>query len=249
MRNAWIIARRELGAIFVQPIAYIVAVVLLLLCGAIFSGGIASYFQAAQFGQQPAPPAIANVMGFFIFLSLFVVPAITMRLLSEEQKSGTIELLMTLPVRDGEVVLGKFLAAFIYYLSIVAFTLVYPFVLIRFGNPDIGPILTMYLGVILSVGAMIALGVFASALSQNQIVAYILSFGLILFLYLTDFFAQGFASSNETAQTILTELSFQGHSIGFARGVIEVKAIVYYVAVIVMALFAAARVLESKRWR
>ena len=248
MRNVWIVARRELGALFVQPIAYVVVIVLIFLCGLVFADGLSRYQLAQQFGQFVPPPTVANVLGFFLFLSLFVAPAITMRLLSEEHKTGTIELLMTLPVRDGEVVLGKFLAAWLFYLLMLALTLIYPLILWRFGNPDLGPILTGYLGVILAIAAMLAIGMLASALTANQIVAYMLGFGLILLLYITTIFSQSLVS-NETARLIFDELSFQAHANRFPQGILAAKDVVYYVGLTIVALFAATRVMESKRWR
>ncbi len=145
MHNVWQVARRELGAIFVQPLAYIFGVVIVALTGYIFASEL--FFQASQPGALPLD--VQSVMGIYTFLYLFAMPALTMRLLSEEQRSGTMELLMTLPIRDGEVVLGKFLAGFIFYLVTTALTLVFPVILFVFGNPDPGPIWTAYLGAIL----------------------------------------------------------------------------------------------------
>ena len=134
MPNIWTIARRELGAIFVQPLAYIFGVIIIALTGYIFASEL--FFLATQPGSLPIN--VQNVLGLYTFLYLFAMPALTMRLLSEEQRSGTMELLMTLPLRDGEVVLGKFLAGFIFYLMTTALTLVFPFILFAFGNPDPG---------------------------------------------------------------------------------------------------------------
>lgn len=248
MRNAWIIANREIRAIFTQPIAYVVALVLIFMSGLIFVQDLAGYVLNQQFGQSTPPPTVAGVMGFYTFLTLFVAPAITMRLLSEEQRSGTIEVLMTLPVRDGEVVVGKFLAALLFFLVTLVFTFVYPLVLLRFGNPDLGPMLTTYLGTILSVAAILAIGVLASALSENQIVAYMVTFGVIVALYLSPIVSQSLVN-NPTIGTIFDELSFPSHASRFAQGLIVAKDVVYYVGLTAVALFAAARVLESRRWR
>jgi ABC-2 type transport system permease protein len=141
MRNIWIVARRELGALFVQPIAYVFAIFMTL--GhrpALFGADLFPLFQGGP------PPSVAQIISTFTFLSIFAAPAITMRLLAEEQQTGTIELLMTLPVTDLQVVLGKFLAAFLFYVAITALTLIYPIILLRFGNPDIGPMVSAYIG-------------------------------------------------------------------------------------------------------
>jgi ABC-2 type transport system permease protein len=248
MRNAWIVARRELGAIFVQPIAYVFAIMLSLITGLIFTFQIASYAQAGQFGQGPPPPTVGGIMGTFTFLLIFVVPAVTMRLLADEQRSGTLELLMTMPVRDGEVVIGKFLSAFIFFLAVTALTLVYPLVLIRFGNPDIGPILTTYLGVILWGAGLLAIGVLASALTENQIVAFMAAFGINLVLYLIAFLGR-FVTTNPAAITVLSEMSFEAHLGNFLQGLVTATDVLYYLIVTAVALFAATRILESRRWR
>lgn len=244
MRNAWLVARRELGAIFVQPIAYIFAIMMTIITGLIFSAQIS--FSTFQGGGPP--PTLAQIMNTFTFLAIFGVPAITMRLLSEEQQTGTLELLMTLPLRDIEVVVGKFLAAFIFYLAVAALTLIYPVILLRFGNPDVGPMLSSYLGVLLWGAALLGIGLLASAMSENQINAFMLAFGIILFLYLTTIPAQLFSLS-PTWSTIMSELSLQSHLNGFLSGLITVKDVLYYVVITAVSLFAAARVLESRRWR
>ena len=244
MRNAWIVAQRELGAIFVQPIAYIFAIVITVITGVIFVAQITSL--AVQPGSGPV--GVQNVMGTFTFLYIFAAPAITMRLLSEEQRSGTMELLMTLPVRDGEVIIGKFLAAFIFYIATTALTVIYPFILISFGNPDVGPILTAYLGVLLWGAGLLSIAIFASALTNNQLVAFILGFGLILALYLA--FIPSLVFSDVTlVVNIFNELSFESHLGNFLNGLVLAKDVVYYVMITAIFLFASARVLESRRWR
>jgi ABC-2 type transport system permease protein len=248
MRNAWIVAQRELGAFFVQPIAYVFAIMLTLITGLIFTFQISSYVEGVTFGQAMPPPTIGNILGTFTFLLIFVAPAVTMRLLAEEQRSGTLELLMTLPVRDGEVVFGKFLAAFIFYLAVTLLTLVYPFVLLRFGNPDIGPMLTTYLGVILWGAGLLAIGVLASALTENQIVAFMTAFGINLVLYLIAFLGR-FITTNPTANIVLTEMSYEAHLGNFLQGLITATDVLYYLIITAVALFAATRILESQRWR
>ncbi len=253
MRNIWIIARRELGAIFLQPIAYFFIIAVSLFIGFLFASQLTSYVGGTQFGQAPPTPTISDILNTFAFLmALLVGPAITMRLLSEEQKSGTMELLMTMPVRDGEVVLGKFLAAFIFYCCILALTLIYPFVLLQFGNPDVGPIVSSYIGMLLFGAATLAIGTLTSALSENQIVSFILAAMLILLLYVSGFFANlatFIAASIPQLSIILNELSFSSHLNNFMNGLVTVKDAFYYLLIAAVSLFAATRVLESKRWR
>ncbi|MGH2538581.1 MAG: ABC transporter permease [Candidatus Promineifilaceae bacterium] len=244
LRNIWIVARRELGAFFAQPIAYIVIIMVLLVTGYIFAGQLAL---ASQPGADVRPTVVA-ILSSFAFLMLFASPAITMRLLSEEQKSGTMELLMTLPVRDGEVVLGKFLAAFLLYLILLLLTAVYPLVLLRFGNPDPGPLIGAYLGVILWGAALLAIGTMTSASTENQIVAFFLSFGISLILLLSGLAATLFAS-NPSLNTIFMELSFNDHLNAFLAGLVNAKDVLYYALIAAVSLFAAARMLESRRWR
>lgn len=244
MRNAWYVARRELGAIFVQPIAYIFAIMMTLITGLIFAAQIS--FPTLE-GSGP-PPTLNQILNTFSFLAIFGVPAVTMRLLSEEQQTGTIELLMTLPIRDIEVVVGKFLASFIFYAAVVALTLVYPVILLRFGNPDVGPLISSYVGVLLWGASLLGIGTMASAMSENQINAFMLAFGLILFLYLTMIPADLFAVEPPIS-TILSEMSLQSHLNGFLNGLVTAKDVLYYLIITAVSIFAAARILESRRWR
>lgn len=249
MRNIWIIARRELGSIFLQPIAYFFIIAISLFIGVLFAGQLTSYVIQAAPGGGGAPPNVSDILSTFAFLAaLFVSPAITMRLLSEEQKSGTMELLMTMPVRDGEVVLGKFLAAFIFYGCILATTFIYPFVLFQFGNPDPGPVISSYLGMLLFGAATLSIGTLTSTLSENQIVSFILATIVILILYVSSFFSSLVTSSPQLG-TILNELSFSGHLNNFMSGLLTAKDSLYYLLIAAVSLFAAARILESKRWR
>lgn len=243
MQNAWIIARRELGAIFVQPIAYIFMMVMLFITGIIFAFQI-----GATTTQGGPPPTVTNILLTFTFITIFTIPAITMRLLSEEQRSGTIEVLMTMPVNDMEVVVGKFLASFVFYLAMIGLTLVYPIILLRFGNPDIGPMVTAYIGTLLWGASLLGIGTFASALSDNQIVSFMIAGGMNLTLYLAGIPAQ-LLPPGTALSTIFNELSLQSHLGNFTSGLITATDVVYYLALTAIMLFAAARVMESRRWR
>jgi len=236
MRTAWTIARREFAAYFVSPIAYVVAATLLLVLGLIFFYDLSLQFERAT---------TAYFFGNLTSLSFLIAPALTMRLLAEERRSRTLELLLTAPVREGEVVFGKFLAGLGFYLFLVLLASVYPLILLIFGNPDPGALWTGYLGIVLFGAAIIALGTLASAVTQNQIVAYILGSGILLGLWLVDMPAD--LVSTGLGQ-VLRALSITGNLEGFAQGIVDTRHIVYYLSLTVLALFWATRVLEGRRW-
>ncbi|MFB0535158.1 MAG: ABC transporter permease [Anaerolineae bacterium] len=239
MRNTFAIAKRELQAYFVSPIAYAVTAAFLLVMGILF----------ALFIINPGG-AEASMVFFFgsifsVFFLLLITPLLTMRLLAEEQHSGTIELLLTSPVRDWEVVLGKFLASWMLFAAMLVLTLYYPFLLERFGNPDWGPIASGYLGFLLMGGALLSVGVLTSSLTQNQIVAaflgVVINLLLLLCLFVSDFAGplSGFVSY----------LSTLTHLIDLIKGVVDTKDVIYYLSVIAVCLFLATRSLETRRWR
>lgn len=237
-RNTATIAWKELRTYFASPIAYIVAAVFLALTGVFFVNSISGSFPEASIRGFLEPSA------FFVIPVL--APILTMRLLAEEQKLGTLELLLTAPVRDYQVVIGKFLASFIILTGTVALTLYYVLLLSWFGNPDPGPLFSGYLGFLLYTAAALSVGILASSLSSNQIVASIVGFGILLTLILVDQASElvgGFVS------TILAEASLLGHLTDFSRGVIDTWNLVYFVTVIVVVLFLTIRSLESRRWR
>jgi ABC-2 type transport system permease protein len=236
MKNAWTIAQREVGAYFVSPMAYVVTAPFLFLLGILFER-ILFYSREAT---------LRYLFHNLAFLLVFVVPLLSMRLLAEEQRSGTLELLLTSPVRDWEVVLGKFLAVLALFVVMLALTLLYPLVLLLFGDPDMGPILSGYLGVLLMGSSMLAIGVFTSSLSQNQIIAGVLGIVILLFLWLMEAFAQAFGPP---ISTFLSNLSLPAHFPDFAKGVIDSKDVVYYLSVTAAGLFLATRSLETRRWK
>ncbi len=242
MNSIWQITRRELGALFAQPLAYVFGMVLLALTGYIFASEL--FIHATQPGVLPLD--VQSVLGLFTFLYLFAMPALTMRLLAEEQRSGTLELLLSLPIRDGELVLGKFLAGFLFYALTAALTFVFPLILFIFGNPDPGPIWSAYLGVLLYGAALLGIGLLASALTENQIVAFIVALGITLLLYLLTVVGQSFVVG-ETAVTLLTELSLANHQDNFFRGVLLAKDGLYFVAMTAVFLLGATLILKSKR--
>ncbi|MDE2843701.1 MAG: ABC transporter permease subunit, partial [Chloroflexota bacterium] len=168
------------------------------------------------------------------------------RLLAEEQKLGTIELLLTSPVRDWEVIIGKYTASFVFLLAMLALTLYYPLLLYIFAEPDLGPLYAGYLGLVLYGGAALAIGMLTSTITSNQIVALIVGIGVIGALYVVHFSTDlvgGFAS------VLIGEIGFQSHYEDFGRGVIDTKHVVYFLSVTAVFLFLAIRSLEFRRWR
>ncbi|HJP30315.1 MAG TPA: ABC transporter permease [Candidatus Latescibacteria bacterium] len=259
MRNLLAIYSKELRSYFVSPVAYVIAGVFLFLTGYLFRNILMQFnywclqfSQRQQFAQGGMPNLNLNEMvvtQFFAvmdFIWLMVVPMITMRLFSEEKKSGTIELLMTSPVSPTQVLLGKFFAALSLYTAIVALTLVYCLILEAYGDPDWGPIWSAYLGYLLLGGTFIGVGVLASSLTENQIVAVLLAFGALLLLWLIDWSA---SFAGPTAAKILSYMSIIQHLQDFQRGVIDTGDVVFYLSFTFFTLFLTTRVLESRRWR
>lgn len=236
MKNAWLIARRELASYFTSPIAYAVTAVFLLVAGYLF--WVILYYSR----EATMRYLFYNVTT----LLLLVGPALTMRLIAEERRTGTIELLLTSPVRDGEVIAGKFLAALGLWALMLALTLVYPALLKLFGNPDFGPIVSGYLGLLLAGGAVLALGVIASTVTSNQVIAALVAFGLSLFLWLADAL-QGIATG--ALGSFFSYLSMSTHFYDLAKGVIDTRDVVFYLSLTFGSLFVATRLLETRRWK
>jgi ABC-2 type transport system permease protein len=254
MRNIWIICRKELGSYFVSPIAYI----LLLLFGVIFGyffwtalrffvvEGLESQMRGQNFpmnlNEQIIRPLLSNVS----VIGLFFIPMITMRLFAEEKRTGTIELLATSPVRDLEIIVGKWLASLMMYSCLLLFTAVNFAFLFRYGNPDWKPLAIGYLGLLLQAGALLAIGTFISTTTKNQIVAGTATFGICILLWVI-----GWVGEFETAAwaKVLSYFSVVIHFETFARGVLDSKDAIFYAAVILTGLFFTARSMESLRWR
>jgi ABC-2 type transport system permease protein len=243
MRNIWTIAQREFRLYFSTPIAYMVAFMILLVLGFIFYANLAA---AMVQGFAPGVDAVLNPL---VTLLLFGVPAITMRLIADEQRMGTIELLLTAPVRDYELVVGKWLGGFLFLLILIVVTLIFPFVLNNLVDPGIdqGPLLTGYLGLILLSAALVAIGVAVSALFSNQIAAFFATLGVLLLLWLIGMPAQAMGS---VGGGLLSYLDFSSHYYQtLYRGVIDLADIVYYLSVTALALFLGTMVVEVRRWR
>ena len=237
MKNTAAIAWKEAKAYFTTPTAYIVSAMFLVLTGIFFVNDIT------------APFAEASVRGFInwaSFFTLFLAPLLTMRLLAEEQKLGTLELLLTAPVRDWEVVIGKYLAVLGLYFVIMALTLYYVILLFWFGDPDTGPIFSAYVGVLLHGAAALAVGLLASSLTGNQIVSAAVGTAALLTFSFIDEVADLVSG---ITQEVLLGFSMNDHLVDFQRGVIDTSNVAYYVSIAAVFLFLTARSLETRRWR
>jgi ABC-2 type transport system permease protein len=252
----WVpVFKKEMRLYFGSPVAYVVFTFFLVISGWFFSQIFLFYsdismrsFMQPQFGQNlnitdnVLRPLFTNMS----VVLLFFMPMLTMRLFAEEKRSGTMELLLTYPVRDGEVLAGKFLAAAGLYAVLLALTLLYPGLIAYFSRVEWGPILTGYLGLVLIGLTFLAVGLLVSSLTENQIVAGFGTFGILLAFWVIGWGAE-FAGGNLRA--VLQYLSVTEHLDAFSRGLIDTKDLVYYGSAIVLALFLTMRSLESKRWR
>lgn len=236
MKNVWAVAVREMRSYFLSPLAYVVIALFLALSGYLFALILANGKEASLRGL------IQNVSVLF----LFIVPAITMRLLAEEQSTGTVELLLTNPVQEWEIVTGKFVASMLLLLTILVLTLLFPVFLYVFGSPDTGPIITGYVGVILQAGAFMAVGLFASSLTKNQIIAAILAFAFLLILWLSDNLGQFVGGG---LGTIISYLSVITHFQSFPTGVIQTNDVIYYLTLVLAGIVLSTLALQSRRYR
>jgi len=257
MRNVLAIIERELRAYFSSPIAYVVLTIFVFLSGIFFRTilsqvmqmGLISQMQAQQLGPRPMDMPGMISRGFLSTMSvimLFMIPMITMGLFSEEKKRGTIELLLTAPLTDLQVILGKFFAARSFFVILLLTTWIPMSVLYIYGSPASGPILTAYLGLLLYGLSIIAIGLFISSLTENQIIAAVISFGAIMLLWLVDVMA---GSAESTTKEVLTYLSILSHLDDFTKGVLATSHIIFYLSLTLVALFLTYRSVDSLRWR
>ena len=250
MSNVLAIARKELSSYFASPIAYVVIGFFALMFG-FFYYSLLLYFdrqslqaagQAVNVNEQFLRPVFLNATVIF----LFVLPLVTMRTYSEEKRSGTIELLLTAPLTDLQIILGKFLGAMGLYTAMLAITLVHVGLLFVFGNPEWRPVATTYLGLLLMGGCFVSIGLLISSLTKNQIVAGMITFGVFLMLWVINWIA---SFMGPTTQQVLNYLSITDHLDDFTKGIIDTKHLVYYVSFITFGLFLTAKSVDSERWR
>lgn len=252
--NTFTIARKELSSYFRSPIAYGVMAFFSLIAGYFFYVAVVYFVRRGMESQmmgQAFPmdlnelvirPLLSNVS----VIGLFLIPMITMRLFAEEKRTGTIELLVTSPLHDMEIILGKFLAALILYAAMLGLSALSVLVLFGYGQPDWRPILVGYLGLLLQGGSLLAIGTFISTCTRNQIVAGVAGFAICLLLWVLDW-----VSAFETSVTarVIGYMSVLSHYESFSKGVMDSKDIIFYLTVIFVGLFLTARSMESLRWR
>ncbi len=248
MRNLWAITRKEIHAYFVSPVAYVVMALLLAALGFFFS------IRLLQTGEATMRSAFQDSQ----FFLLLVAPLVAMRLIAEEKRQGTIELLLTSPVRDWELVLGKFLSALLLIAITLAGTLVYLLILMRYGTPKVhlgflqvadlewGPILAGYLGELLLAGAFLAVGLVASSITQNQIVAAVVGLIVLIMFWVTGAVS---AVVGPPVSDFLGYLSITTHLDSFTRGELNTIDVSYYLSFIVLGLFLSVQALAARRWR
>lgn len=245
MSKVFAVFKREVGLYFRSPIAYAISFALLLFLGVLFNA-----FITQANGQFPADASFApNLLTFLMFL---IAPLLTMRLIAEESREGTLEVLLTLPMNEGQFILGKFLAAWAYYSVLVLLSVIYYYLMTLVGVPDQGVAFGAYVGAWLYGGAVLAIAMIWSAVTEDQIVAAFLGAATILVLYLAEFAAVWIAGQQtmSAAADVVRELGLQAHyGATLAQGIIRAEDVLYFVFIIVGALFITTRLVETRRWR
>lgn len=256
MKNVLTIMNRELRAYFASPLAYVVMACFLGIVGLFFVTYVIIYSQwSMQAAMNPMAAGsggleeivIRNLYGTFAVIMIFLAPILSMRLLAEEQRLRTAELLLTAPVTTGQLVLGKYLAVLAFAAFMLLLTLQYPaYLMFMGGTPELGPLAAIYLGALLMTGSVLAIGIFTSSLTSNQIVAAVLAFVISLFFWLIGSFGQ--VGAGEYSE-FLGSLSIVTHYEDFMKGIVDTRSVVYYVTFIAFGLFLTQRVVDSGRWR
>jgi ABC-2 type transport system permease protein len=253
MNNILAIAQKELRGYFATPMGYIVIGMWVLLWGWFFYVMLMFFNQQSlQLGgleggnvdmnQQLIRPLFMNAS----VILLFVLPLVTMRTYSEEKRSGTIELLLTSPVTDMQIILGKFLGAMTLYAAMLAITMIHMGLLFSYGNPELKVVVTGYLGLLLMGGCFISIGLLISSWTKNQVVSGITTWGVFLMLWVINWPA---SFAGPTTQNILNYLSITDHFDDFTKGILDTKHLVYYFSVMAFGLFLTARSVDTERWR
>ncbi|HSL24269.1 MAG TPA: ABC transporter permease [Vicinamibacterales bacterium] len=254
MRNTLAIAGKELRSYFASPVAYIITGLFAIAFAFFFVNTVAWFVQRSmgmdQFGGGQPVNVNQDVIRFVLsqaaVLMLFLLPMITMRTYAEEKRSGTMELLLTSPLTDVQIILGKFLGALALYAGMLFVTALYIGMLYKFGRPEVKPLIAAYLGLLLLGGAFISVGLFISSLTRNQIVAAVGTFTLALMLWIIDWVGD---QAGPTTREIVSYLSITKHFEDFSKGVIDTKHVVYYLSFITFGLFLTAKSVDTERWR
>ncbi len=255
MKNIWVMAKKEIKTYFSSPIAYAVVAVFLVLVGFFFYSLISwfnsmsiqmaqnpYYYQQVNINQMVYTPLFHNIS----IILLLMLPLLTMRLFAEEKKMGTEELLFTSPVAVNEIILGKFVGCLFVLLIMLLLTGLLSIFTFVYGNPEVTPLLNGYLGLFLMGAAFISVGLFFSSLTENQIVAAVLTFGALLFFWIINWAS---TSASGVWQSVLNYLSFFQHFDDMTRGILDTKDLVYYLSFAFFGLFMTHAVIQSRRWR
>ncbi len=255
MQNVLAIWQREMKSYFVSPIAYVVLTVFLFLSGfffySILTAVVQSTMMQGQFGQGAQPVDVPGIVSrsFFGTMSvvlLFMIPMLTMGLFAEEKKRGTIELLLTTPVGNFQAMMGKYLASVTFLVIMFLTSGITISTLFIYGHPEWKPIMGGYLGLLLYGCALLAVGLFISTLTENQIVAVVITFGVILVLWLIESFS---TTAQGVSKDVLSYLSVIGHLDDFIKGVVDTSHVIFYLTFAFVGLFLTYRSLESMRWK
>lgn len=254
MSNALAIARKELMSYFASPIAYVIVGFFALVFGYFYYVYLALFVRQSMQMQPYMGPATLNInqqMIRYLFLNasvlvLFVLPMVTMRTYAEEKRSGTMELLLTSPLTDAQIIVGKFVGAMALYGVMLGVTLPHMAILFWYGDPEWRPVASAYLGILLMGGCFISLGLLISSMTRNQIVAGMVTFAIFLMLWVINWIGD-FASP--TAREVVIYLSITEHFDDFSKGVVDTKHVVYYLSFITFGLFLTAKSVDSERWR
>lgn len=252
MRNAFTIAGKEMRGFFVSPMGWVVMGLYALLFGYFFMAHLTYFVQQSMQSQMGGGPV--NINQFMIrpllqnvaLINLFLLPMITMRAYAEEKRSGTIELLLTSPVSDLQIILGKFLGAIGFYAALLVVTMVYIGILFVFGTPEWRPVVTGYLGLLLMGGCFLSVGLFISSTTKNQVVAGAATFVVFLLLWIISWLGQ---SAGPAMASVLEYLSIVWHFEDFSKGVIDTKHVIYYLSFITFGLFLTMKSVDTERWR
>ena len=238
MKNIITLSRRELASYFLSPLAYVIMTAFL-----VFSG----YFFYTTLRYMADAMVIREILGLLGFTSLIISTMITMRLLAEEKRSGTLETLMTAPVTETEVVVSKYISALLFFMALIAPTAAYVILLDVWGNPDYGPIISGYVGLVCMTGVFLSIGLWVSSMTSNQIVAVILTFVILLIGWVIGFAGDFF--SQEYIKNTFKFIGFVQHFDSFGKGLIDTRDVIYCLSTIIFFLFLTVRTLESRRWR
>jgi ABC-2 type transport system permease protein len=251
LRNIWTIARKELRTYFASPMAWVMMGLFAVIFGLFYIVHVNAFSaQSMQAGQFGAPNINQNLIrGLFAnasVLVLFILPMVTMRTYAEEKRSGTIELLLTSPLTDFEIVMGKFVGAIVLYAALLAVTLFHIGILFMYGEPEWKPIFSGYLGLLLQGAVFIAIGLFFSSTTKNQAAAGAATFVTLLMFWVIGWFGDG---ASPLVRDIVSYLSITEHFDDFGKGVIDTKHVVYYLSLITFGLFLTMRSMDTERWR